>query len=122
MLTINPLANPIVWLAFVVLTMIGILNGLANYAIGKKGLGAIQKRFPNLGEEQLKKIKEMYSKRGPGILILAGIPYLGGMLSMTAGLLNTDLRVFLLWVGLSKLSINAVLLALVEIGFLLFVE
>jgi membrane protein YqaA with SNARE-associated domain len=119
MLTTHPLANPIVWLALALLTVTGTLNSLIGYQVGKQGLGTIQKRFPSLGARQLDQVQELYTRRGPGVLVLSGAPVLGGILALTAGLLHTGLRTFLPWVALGKLARNVVLLALMEVGFLL---
>jgi membrane protein YqaA with SNARE-associated domain len=119
MLTTHPLANPIVWLALALLTVTGTLNSLIGYQVGKQGLGAIQKRFPDLGARQLDQVRELYTRRGPGVLVLSGAPVLGGILALTAGLLHTELHTFLPWVALGKLARNVVLLALMEVGFLL---
>jgi membrane protein DedA with SNARE-associated domain len=62
MLTTHPLANPIVWLAFALLTVTGTLSSLIGYQVGKQGLGAIQKRFPDLGARQLDQVRELYTR------------------------------------------------------------
>jgi membrane protein YqaA with SNARE-associated domain len=117
-MTVHPVATPIIWLAFALLTVTGTLNSLIGYQVGKQGLGAIQKRFPNLGARQLDQARVLCTRRGPGVLVLSGAPVLGGILALTAGLLHTELRTFLPWVALGKLARNVVLLALMEVGFL----
>lgn len=89
-------------LVFSVASMGNILGSITNYYVGKLGTNFVLSRYIKVDPEKRQKAEKMYRKWGAPVLFLAWIPILGDPLTVIAGGLNLDLRVFTFWVALGK--------------------
>lgn len=92
------------WLVFTFATTGNILGSITNYYVGKLGTNFLLSRYIKVDPEKRQKAERMYRKWGAPVLFLAWIPIAGDPLTVIAGALNLDLRVFTFWVGLGKAS------------------
>jgi membrane protein YqaA with SNARE-associated domain len=100
------LLNPIAWLIVVAFTVLGLFGNLALYQVGKQGVDAIRKRFPRIKPERWQRVKRLYDNYGGWVLLLSGVPVLGSLLTTTAGAFGVRLFTFVVFVFISKLVRN----------------
>lgn len=113
------LLEPQAWLIVVLFTMLGVVGNLALYQLGKRGVGAVQKRFPRITPERWQRVQSLYENRGSWILLLSGIPVLGAVLTTGAGAFGVTQLSFLFWVGIAKLARNWLVVVVLREGWLL---
>lgn len=100
------LLEPKAWFWVVLFSSLGVVGNLALYQVGKQGVDAIRKRFPRITVEQWQRVKRLYEEHGPLILLLAGVPVLGSLLTTAAGAFNIRPLTFLIFVFAAKLARN----------------
>ena len=65
------LLEPQAWLIVALFTLLGVVGNLALYQLGKRGVQAVQKRFPRITGEQWQRVHSLYEERGSWILLLS---------------------------------------------------
>ncbi len=100
------LLDPRAWLIVVAFTGLGLVGNLALYEVGKKGVDSIRERFPSIKPERWERVEGLYDKYGGRVLLLSGLPVLGSMLTTAAGAFDVRLFTFVVFVFISKLVRN----------------
>lgn len=100
------LLDPRAWLIVVAFTVLGLVGNLALYQVGKKGVDSIRERFPRIKPERWERVERLYDNHGGRVLLLSGLPVLGSLLTTTAGAFGVRLFTFVVFVFISKLVRN----------------
>ena len=110
-----------IWLLVLLLSTLGTVAALSFYYLGKRGTEAVLERFPQLKEERWEGVQDLYREHGSGLLFLSSIPMIGGLLIAAAGAFGVGVSTFFLWVLMSRLVRNWLVLLLFDqtLGFLL---
>lgn len=111
-----PLANPLVWLLVLLLSVVGVGTALVPYYVGRRGIEAVVVRFPHLEEEQLQRVESLYREHGSGLLFFSFIPMLGVLLTAGAGVVGVEISTFVPWVLVGRALRNSLLLVLIDQG------
>jgi membrane protein YqaA with SNARE-associated domain len=91
-------------LAIAVATVGNTLGSVVNWAIGRfLGRYHGHPRFP-IGKERFERTVAMYRRWGVWSLLLSWAPVIGDPLTVVAGVLRTNLPLFILLVGSAKLA------------------
>jgi membrane protein YqaA with SNARE-associated domain len=102
--------NPV---AIVLVATIGSTVGaLINYFIGREGGDFIFSRFQKIDQSTLRRAEQFFEQRGAVTLGFSWLPFIGDALTVVAGAVHTDLRIFLLWVTLGRAVRESVTVAL----------
>ena len=112
----NLLTNPLVWLLVLVLSVAGVGSAALPYYLGKRGVEAVVERFPNLGEERLRRVEQLYGEHGSALLFFSFVPMLGLLLSAGAGIVGVQRSSFVIWVLIGRIVRNSILLVLIDQG------
>ena len=110
------LANPLIWLLVLVLSVAGVGTALVPYYVGKRGIEAVVARFPRLEKERLRRVDGLYREHGSGLLFFSFVPMLGVLLTAGAGIVGVEISTFVLWVLVGRTLRNSILLVLVDQG------
>ena len=86
-----------------------VLGSVANYGLGFGGNYLVLKKFLRLSSEDILKAQRRFKRYGVFSLFFAWVPIIGDPLTVVAGLLKTDLVLFLPIVTAGKLARYAVL-------------
>ena len=105
------------WLLVLTFSAVGIAIGLASYHVGRRGLPAVQSRFPKVDPERWEQIGRWYDRWGAGVLVLSAVPFLGILLSAGAGAFGIKLGAFLFWSVVTKTVRNWVILLFLYTSF-----
>lgn len=105
------------WLLVLTFSAVGIAIGLASYHVGRRGLPAVQSRFPKVDPERWEQLGRWYDRWGAGVLVLSAVPFLGILLSAGAGAFGIKLGTFLFWSIVTKTVRNWVILLFLYAGF-----
>ena len=111
------LTDPRAWLAVVGLSFVGIAVSVAAYQGGRRGRSAVQERFSKISPERWEQVQGYYDRWGSGILLLSSIPGLATVLTVGAGMFGIRLIPFLLWVTVSKVTRNWLIVLLLYGGY-----
>ncbi len=111
------LGNPQLWVLVVAVSVLGTIGNLGLYYLGGRGAEAVFARFPYLEGERWERIGGYYRRWGGRILLFSAIPTLGTLLTAAAGAYGVERKVFLLWVFVSKVLRNWLLLLLFQQTF-----
>ncbi len=106
------LRNPQLWVLVVAVSVLGTMGNLGLYYLGGSGAEAVFARFPRFEGERWERIGGYYRRWGDKILLFSAIPMLGTLLTVAAGTYGVKRKVFLVWVFISKLLRNWLLLLL----------
>ena len=98
----NPLANWPTWLIVAIAALVSVLFCLPTYYLGRQGMPAIQKKFPDVSDDRWKQIQSWFDRWKSLILLLTVLPGLGTILPAIAGAEGIRFGVFLLWVYIAK--------------------
>jgi membrane protein YqaA with SNARE-associated domain len=79
-----------------------LLGSTVNYLIGRNVAGLSQQPWFPIRADTLERASDRFQRYGVWTLLLAWIPTFGDAISVVAGLLRTDLRLFLVLVGIAK--------------------
>ena len=107
--------SPLAWAVVLLLAGIGTAGSLPTYYLGRKGMPAIQERFPKVPEERWQRLKGWFDRFGGLILFLAVLPGLGTIIPPAAGANGIRFPFFIVMIFLAKL-IRFWFLALVFFG------
>jgi membrane protein YqaA with SNARE-associated domain len=77
------------------------LGAVVNYFIGLKGIGWLLKSN-RISPSSLEKSQNIFNKYGSFSLLLSCLPIIGDPLTLLAGALKFDFKIFLLMVSISK--------------------
>jgi len=108
------------WLLVVGVSVIGTATSMAYYYLGQQGADAVFDRFPQIGQENWRRVHRWYQERGSGLLFLSGIPMVGVLLTTAAGAFGIGVVTYLTWVLLGRLARNWVALLLFDQTWTLF--
>lgn len=90
-------------LIVIVATTGSFLGALTNYFVGKKGSDFIFSRYYKIDESSLQRAEKQFNRWGGVALFFSWLPFVGDVLTVVAGVLHTDLRVFTFWVLLGRI-------------------
>ncbi len=88
------------------------VGALINYTIGLKGGGFILSRYQKVDQAKLNRAEHFFERWGAFTLSFAWLPLIGDALTVVAGAVHTNLRIFIFWVLLGRLIRETVLVAL----------
>ncbi len=91
-----------VWLVLTVATAGNVLGSLLNYYVGKKGGEFVLSRYFSVKPETMDRAQKFYNRWGPISLFFSWVPIIGDPLTVLAGTLKLDIRVFTFWVLFGK--------------------
>lgn len=99
--------------AIVLVATVGsFLGALTNYAVGKKGSSFVFSRYYKIDEEALARAEAQFNQWGGMALFFSWLPFVGDLLTVVAGILHTNMRIFVFWVLLGRLTREIVAVAL----------
>lgn len=99
-LLLNNEYNPV--LLMVVATTGNVLGSLVNYIVGIWGGNWIMTKILRLSAVEIFSAERRFKKYGNGVLLFAWLPVIGDPLTVVAGILKTELWIFILLVTLGK--------------------
>ncbi|MBF0390898.1 MAG: DedA family protein [Desulfamplus sp.] len=102
-------------LLLVVATFGNVLGSLVNYIVGTKGGNWIMGNLFRLSDSQIKSAKTRFTKYGNWILLFSWTPVIGDPLTVVAGILKTNLWLFILLVTIGKF-LRYLIVALTFVG------
>jgi membrane protein YqaA with SNARE-associated domain len=103
---VRTLLNLRLWLLVLLVSGFGTAGNLGPYYLGKRGVQEVFARFPRLEGERWARVETAFQQRGASLLVLAGTPTFGLVLTAAAGALGIERNAFLRWVMLSKVIRN----------------
>ena len=92
------------YLLLVVASFGNILGSSVNWYLGKKILTFKDKKWFPASEKQIVKSEIYFKKYGIWSLLLAWVPIIGDPLTLVAGILRVEFKIFLFLVSISKIS------------------
>ncbi len=110
---IDVLLDPQIWLVILVISVLGALARLTNYYTGLRGKDTIITLYPRIKPETWKRVLKSYKNLGPLPLLGAGIPIIGTFLTIAAGMAGIGRNPFLIFVIISKVIRNWLLVLLI---------
>jgi membrane protein YqaA with SNARE-associated domain len=96
-----------------VATLGNVLGSLSCYALGWWGSQTVLQRWFGICAADLATARQRYARFGRGSLLFAWVPFIGDPLTVVAGMMRTELWLFLLLVTLGKLARYLVVVALI---------
>lgn len=100
------------WLLVILISAVGLAEKLAIYRAGKSTAKADLSNLPGVTDERRTRLEGMFQTRGTYILLLASIPGIGAVMTAVAGNVGVSTAVFVLWVSISILVRNWLLVIL----------
>jgi len=100
------LTNVRLWLIVVFVSALGLLEKLAIYRAGKLSAETGLPDVLGYDPERRASLESMFQTRGTYILLLASIPGIGAAIAAVAGTLGVPTAVFVIWVTISNLVRN----------------
>ena len=98
-----------VWLLLLVATVGNVLGSALNWALGRYLMHFQDRRWFPVTPRQVEKATGWFQRFGVWSLLFAWLPIVGDPLTLVAGILRVDLRLFLLLVTVGKAGRYAVL-------------
>jgi len=87
-----------------VATVGNVLGSLISYGMGRLGNEAVHKKWLRMDEAKVARAERWFEKYGMPSLLLAWLPIVGDPLCLVAGLLRSNVPLFLLLVTIGKLG------------------
>lgn len=109
-----------VWLVVLIVSALGTAATLAYYYLGREGGRAVMDRLPQITPERWDRATNLYQRVGSRLLVLSSVPVIGAVLQAAAGALGVGLDVYIVWVLLSRVLRNWILLLLFDQTLQLF--
>ena len=100
-----------VWLLLLVATAGNVLGSAVNWALGRYLMHFRDRRWFPMKPRQIEKATAWFQRFGAWSLLFAWLPLVGDPLTLVAGILRVDLRLFLLLVTLGKAGRYAAVVA-----------
>ena len=95
------------WLIVLIVSAVGLAEKLAIYRAGQRSAEAgLATSMPGIDGERRAKLETMFETRGTYILLLASIPGIGAAMAAVAGNVGVATATFVLWVAISILIRN----------------
>lgn len=94
------------WLFVILVSAVGLAEKLAIYRAGQRTAEADLSGLPGVNQERRARVEKMFHERGTYILLLASIPGIGAAMAAVAGNVGVATVVFVLWVTISILVRN----------------
>jgi membrane protein DedA with SNARE-associated domain len=94
------------WMIVILVTVIGLLEKLAIYRAGQRSVETELSDVLGYNQERQARYEELFRTRGAYILLLASIPGIGAAMSAVAGFVSVALAPFVIWVTISNLIRN----------------
>ncbi|MBX3060284.1 MAG: DedA family protein [Anaerolineae bacterium] len=91
------------WLVIIVAMTGSFLGNLVNYYVGKKGTDFVFARYVSIKPERWAQAESYFQRWGVYSLFFSWLPVVGDPLTVVAGALHCDLRIFTFWVLTGKL-------------------
>lgn len=110
---IDVLTDPEIWLLILAISALGSLARLANFYAGQRGKEKIESVYTQIKPETWERALGSYQRLGPLPLLAASIPFIGTVLTIGAGMAGVGRNSFLLWVMISKVIRNWVLVLVI---------
>ena len=104
------------WSLVIAFSALSLIGSVAKYKLGKKGLPVVQKKFPQVGQEQWDRAGTYIDRWGAPVLLLVGIPGLGLALTTMAGAYGVNFYQFLIWAFLGKILRNTLIVLPIVLG------
>jgi len=86
----------------IVATVGNVLGSLITYGMGRLGNEAVHKKWLRMDEAKVARAETWFEKYGQPSLLLAWLPIVGDPLCLVAGLLRSNVGLFLLLVTIGK--------------------
>jgi len=103
---ITDLTDLRLWLIVLVWTAVGVAEKLAFYRVGQSSANADLSNVPGINQERRARLETYFHERGSYILLLASIPGIGAATSAVAGNVGVGMLTFVIWVTISNLIRN----------------
>jgi membrane protein YqaA with SNARE-associated domain len=110
---IDVLTDPQIWLLILLISVLGSLARLANFYAGQRGKEMIEAVYTQIKPETWENVLGSFRRMGPLPLLVASIPFIGTVLTIGAGMAGIGRNSFLLWVMISKVIRNWILVLLI---------
>ncbi len=110
---IDVLTDPQIWLLIFFLSALGALARLANFYAGQRGKDKIEEVYTRIKPETWEKVLGAYQRLGPLPLLIASIPFVGTVLTIGAGMAGIGRNSFIVWVMISKVIRNWILVLII---------
>jgi membrane protein YqaA with SNARE-associated domain len=94
------------WLFVLIVSAVGLAEKLAFYRAGQRSADADLSRVPGINLERRTRLEAMFMNRGTYILLLASIPGIGAAMTAVAGNVGVAIATFVIWVTISNLIRN----------------
>lgn len=91
------------WALVIAATAGNVLGGLINYFIGYTVSDLAGRRWFPASETQIERASERFNRYGVWILLLTWLPLIGDIITVVAGLLRTNFKLFFILVTIGKL-------------------
>jgi membrane protein YqaA with SNARE-associated domain len=117
---VTPLLDIKAWLVVLIASALGTGAALAYYYLGKEGVHAVMERLPQITEDRWDRATHLYHEVGSRLLILSSVPVIGALLQTAAGAMGVGLTAYVVWVLLSRVLRNWILLLLFDQTLQLF--
>jgi membrane protein DedA with SNARE-associated domain len=94
------------WLVVLIVSAVGLIEKLAFYRAGKRSAGSGLSDIPGIDPERADRLETMFQTKGTYILLLASIPGIGAATTAVAGIVGVNIALFVVWVAISNLIRN----------------
>jgi membrane protein YqaA with SNARE-associated domain len=103
---IADLTNPTYWLIVLIITAIGLFNKLIYYKAGQRSGKAALNNIHGYTQERADELHHLYARWGSSLLLLASVPVIGSVATVLAGADGVALSVVVVFVVISNLVRN----------------
>ncbi|MFC2046596.1 hypothetical protein ACFLTC_03635 [Chloroflexota bacterium] len=111
---VSALTDPKLWIIVLVWGAIMMLErGMVFYASQQKGMAALNS-LPGMTPERMESVASMFDRLGSGVLLFASIPMFGQLLTAIAGAGKASRATFVVFVAVSYLVRNWLIVILSE--------
>ena len=107
------LTNSQLWLLILLFSLVGSFARLPNYYGGLRGKEMIETLYPKIKPETWDRVLGWYRRLGPLPLLIAAIPFIGSLLTIAAGMAGIGRVGFILFVFISKIIRNWIIVLIV---------
>ncbi|MCG8685967.1 MAG: DedA family protein [Desulfobacterales bacterium] len=81
-----------------------VLGSVVNYWLGMAGTDLLGRKIKGLSEQQLNKARERFKSWGTASLLFAWVPVIGDPLTVVAGMMKVNLKIFIALVLIGKMG------------------
>lgn len=103
---VKDLTDVRLWLLVLLVSAVGLAEKLAIYHAGQRTAKADLSSLPGVNEERRTRLETIFQMKGTYILLLASIPGIGAAMAAVAGNVGVATATFVLWVTISILIRN----------------